>query len=138
MKKIEMHIENLVHFYLGHLTSAMTNMVTSTWLASDMILPTLQNVTIWRATRCGLPNITQNCSKMPKLTGKNWRFGDEKPNLVAPSNCMSLVLNERTRLMQLDGVELPDLAFHHQIFNFYLLILAFLSNFEQFLANHIW
>ena len=70
---------------------------------SDMILPTLQNVTIWRATRCGLPNITQNFSKMPKLTGKNWRFGDEKPNLVAPSNCMSLVLNERTRLMQLDG-----------------------------------
>ena len=38
--------------------------------STDMILPTLQNVTIWRATRCGLPNITQNFSKMPKLTGK--------------------------------------------------------------------
>ena len=68
-----------------------------------MILPTGQIVLFWRATRCGLPNITQNFSKMPKLTGKNWRFGDEKPNLVAPSNCMSLVLSLRTRLMQLDG-----------------------------------
>ena len=60
---------------------------TSVW-RSDMFLPTGQNVLFWRATSCGLPNITQNFLKMPKLTGKNWRFGDEKPNLVAPSNCI--------------------------------------------------
>ena len=33
---------------------------------SDMFLPTLQNVTFWRATRCGLPKIAQKIQEKAK------------------------------------------------------------------------
>ena len=32
----------------------------------DMFLPTLQNVTFWRATRCGLPKIAQKIQEKAK------------------------------------------------------------------------
>ena len=35
---------------------------------TDMFLPTLQNVTFWRATRCGWRIFDKKFEKMPKIT----------------------------------------------------------------------
>ena len=35
-------------------------------VGADMFLPTLQNVTFWRATRCGLPEIAKQIQEKAK------------------------------------------------------------------------
>ena len=68
-------------------------------LEPDMHRPNVQIVLFWRATRCGF---AKNCSKTPKITLKQSRFGDfcEKPHLVVPKSTTSgshTNRNQRTR-----------------------------------------
>ena len=45
---------------------SILNQMSSTDWDTDMFLPTLQNVTFWRATRCGLPKIAQKIQEKAK------------------------------------------------------------------------
>ena len=89
---------------------------------SDMFLPTLQNVTFWRATRCGWWIFEFFFKKMPKITiswCKMYKPGNSGWNQISVLPDDSITRHEHFLL---------------NIGDFWL----FLKFFEQFLVNHIW